>query len=126
MHVLKEKIVKKYGTKAAFAQPFHMQSEYLYNASMNVQDVLESFLRTCKDTQNSEENTDDESEMKETDENLMYHCGTLLHNIIKNMDVTMQWPPKPEDISKESIDVPDELFNLIAYMMTGTQKPVSI
>lgn len=64
--------------------------------------------------------------MSETDENPMYPCGTLLHNNIKNMDVTMQWPPKPEDISKESIDVPAELFNLIAYMMTGTQKPVSI
>ena len=124
MHRLKQKIISHYGHKVAFAHPSQTHSEYVYSAELTVKDVIESFLRKEATATINEEGTDDEADV--IDDNLTYHCGIHLHNIIKTMDDTVPWPPKPEDISQESIDVPDELFNLIAYMMTGTPNPVQV
>ena len=59
------------------------------------------------------------------DPQTVYHCGILLHNVIKQMEDTLPWSPSPEDITLDNINVPDLLFNFIAYVVTGTSKPVS-
>ena len=125
---LKSRIKKHYGDSVKFAQPSPNQPEVVYSSSLQVKEVLESCLQTL------ESHTENENDLQEdciddliNDESSIdiYHCGILIHNILSNIEDTMPWPPSPADITHEKIDVPDLLFNLVAYIITGTSMPVS-
>jgi hypothetical protein len=126
MHKLKNKIQKRYNDTVRFCQPSSRQTEFLYNSKLEVSNVLKQILsKTEKSTIEEKDNPALQNDNLDTNMNKdVYHCGTLLHNIIKDLQETMPWPPSPEDISHDKIQVPDLLYNLLAYIFDGSSKPV--
>ena len=40
------------------------------------------------------------------------------------MEDKMPWPPTHDNMSYDNIDVPEQLFNLLAYIITASSDPV--
>ncbi len=115
---MKKKITDEYSDSVAFAQFVNLQPEYVYNSLSDPKEVEDKLNKS----------SDSEIEMDAFplgDENPVYHCGIIINNIIKSMEDTMPWPPPPEYICEENIEVPDILYNLLAYIITGTPSPVA-
>lgn len=123
LHKLKERIIKHYGKKVAFVQPSSTKPEYIYSAELQVATVLEIILKDkdSSDTQTEEENEAEEQAYDIEDENLaIFHCGIIINRLLKGMKTTLPWPPSPDNFTRDNIEVPDLLYNLLAYMMTGS------
>ena len=121
IRTLKERIVKEYGDSVSFKQFVPFQPEYVYN-SLSDPDDIEERLKQSLDI---EEELEVDYAIALEDENPVYHCGIIVNRIIKSMEDTMPWPPPAEYICEENIEIPDILFNLLAYVITGTTKPVA-
>ena len=124
--MLKNRIISTYGEKVKFVQPHQKHCEYIYNSELQVDDVMASLLRQIQES--GETITEGEiQDLIQDDDNVtnMHPCGIQIHKIIKSMKETMPWPPSREDVTKEQIQVPDLLYNLLAYDITGTPSPVS-
>ena len=125
IHKLKNRIISTYGEKVQFVQPHQKHCEYIYSSELQVDDVMASLLRQIQES--GETITEGEiQDLIQDDDNVtnMYHCGIQIHKIIKSMKETMPWLPSPEDVTKEQIQVPDLLYNLLTYIITGTPSPV--
>ncbi len=126
IRVLKPKIRKQYGDSIDFAKSGPKKPEYVFNAGVSVKELMESLLSKI-DTDEEEvyEKDDDESAQTDQEPATIYNCGVLGHTLIQDMQTTMPWPPSPTDISQDKIVVPDLLYNLLAYIITGHARPVS-
>ncbi len=115
---LKKKIIDEYNDSVAFERFLSSQPEYVYNSISDPKEIEDKLNKS----------SDSEMEMDAFplgDENPVYHCGIIINSIIKSMEDTMPWPPPPEYICKENVEIPDILYNLLAYIITGTPSPVA-
>ena len=119
-------IIKHFPKQVAFVQPSSTTTEYIYSAQMEVSTVLEILLKPVQNLSDEEEEEDEDDAIvhDEHDENMaIFHCGIILNRILKSVKTSLPWPPSPDDFSKDNIDVPDLLYNLLAYMLTGSDVP---
>ncbi len=123
---LKRRITNHFGTSVNFVQPHPTQSEYIYNGALDVKYVLERLIKHTETAAAEDDVLDvsDVQDIAEVEKTDVYHCGLLLHNTIKEIEQTIPWPPSPEDICEEKINIPEPLYNLLAYAIIGTSKPV--
>ena len=124
---LKRRIINHFGTKVDFVMPSRRESEYIFNSAVNVQLVLERLIKDQKKyTDEEEADILELPQSAESDDSTIYHCGLLLHNAIKQIEQTIPWPPSPAEICEENVKLPDLLYNLLAYSIIGTTKPVTV
>ena len=122
---LKEKILKQYKNNIGFVQPAPRRPEYVFDATMKVEDVVKSLLQNPPDETFEDDALDETYNLNDDINTEIYHCGISIHQTLKEMKDTMAWPPTPSDITKDNIVVPDTLFNLAAYIITGCKEPVT-
>ena len=120
IRTLKANIIKEYGDSVAFSQFKPFEPEYIYNSLCDSKEIEEGIQSS-----DIEEEMEIDYGLPLGDENPVYHCAIIINKIIKSMDDTMPWPPPPEYICEENIEIPDILYNLLAYIITGTPKPVA-
>ena len=48
----------------------------------------------------------------------IYHTAKLIRSLLLDVEDTLPWPPLPEDIIDSNIDLPDPVYNLIAWILT--------
>ena len=125
---LKKRIITAYGDKVKFVQPQANHSEFIFSSELEVADVM---IHLLKQDQGTDETLSEEDPDIKTCHGLyegnmadIYNCGILIHKIIKGIKSNIAWPPSPDDVSKENIHVPDLLYNLLAYIITGDLLPV--
>ena len=125
MDKLKNRIMAKYGERVKFMRLSPNEPEYIFNANLDVSVVLANITRMEKSKNIGEPLFEESAANPGIEEDTsVYHCGIIIHKLISNLEDTLPWPPSASDICEDNIQVPDLLFNLLAYIITGTERPV--
>ena len=48
----------------------------------------------------------------------VYHSAKMVCTALKNVQQTLPWPPHAKDIVEDNIDIPDIVYNLLAWILT--------
>ena len=127
---LKERLINHFGKRIKFVQVAATKPEVIFSSNADttkIAQLLKDIEETDESTEESAEENDDDSaaNINNVDQHqTIYHSGVIVNRIIKAIQSNMPWPPSPEDITMENIKVPDLLYNLIGYIITGTTTPV--
>ena len=57
----------------------------------------------------------------------IYYSATFIRQEINKMKPYLPWPPSPEDINEKNVQVPNALYNLLAWIFSGdnSKEPIS-
>ena len=113
-HTLKKKIIQVYGGRVSFWKPPNRcQSEVIYSAEV-------PNVNKCDQDEEHETLQD-----YPTDTIQAYHTAQLIRSDVMNMKSEMSWPPTSEDLSQDNVKLPNSLYNVLAWILSGKAEYIS-
>ena len=129
---LKVHLTKHFGERLGFWHPrYRVKSEIVCSnlipkgmmmeeKQMHSQDQLnDEILDSCEISNYSEQSHNYVSDI--------YYSATFIRQEINKMKPYLPWPPSPEDIDEKNVQVPNALYNLLAWIFSGdnSKEPIS-
>ena len=125
---VKKKLIKVFGNKLGFWQPScKTETEMVYAVDVPTGQIIEVGVSALHDHSESENpfvpsNSDNCSAAYQ-----VFHAAHIIKTEIQKMENNLPWPPRPEDLTTDNINVPDLLFNFLCWVLYDdtSSNPVS-
>ena len=120
---LKNRLIKKFGNALEFWHPsFRVKSEIVYSKELPTGKIIKEHVVESESDPDLSSDEDDEAKRAVIAERQsiadIYHTAKLMRSLLLDVEDTLPWPPLPEDIIDSNIDLPDPVYNLIAWILT--------
>ena len=120
---LKNRLIKKFGNALEFWHPsFRVKSEIMHSKELPTGKIIEEHVAESKSDPDLSSDENDETKGAVIAERQsiadIYHTAKLIRSLLLDVEDTLPWPPLPEDIIDSNINLPDPVYNLIAWILT--------
>lgn len=117
---VKKKLIKVFENKLGFWHPScKSETEMVYAMDVPTGQIIEVGVSASQNPAAEERpfaqpNVDNCSAAYQ-----VFHAAKMIRAEIQNMENKLPWPPRPEDLTTDNIQVPDLLFNFLCWVLYG-------
>ena len=119
---LKNHLINKFGNALEFWHPsFRVNSEIVYSKELPTGKIIEEHVAESESDPDLSSDENDEAKGAVIAERQsiadIYHTAKLTRSLLLDVEDTLPWPRLPEDFIDSNINLPDPVYNLIAWIL---------
>ena len=117
---VKKKLIKVFGSKLGFWHPScKSETEILYAMDVPTGQIIEVGVSALQNPSEEESPFVQPKIDNSSAAYQVFHVASMIRAEIQNMENNLPWPPRPDDLTTDNIQVPDLLFNFLCWVLHG-------